>query len=206
MTLSQTSPSATADHLLSMYEKLGNGDYIGEHISQLEHSLQAAHLAATSGSDNETILAALFHDIGQFLPANEVRALARSVQDMRMSVDGADSVGRVGHETIGAEYLARWGFSRKIQTLVGAHVAAKRYLVAVDPSYADELSDASKASLKFQGGPMNEEERKEFEADGWYKDKCALRKWDDGAKVVGLEVAPLETYRGMIEKHLEQPI
>lgn len=111
-----------------------------------------------------------------------------------------ENVGRVGHETIGAEYLARHGFSSKVSALVGAHVSAKRYLVATDPSY--ELSEASKASLKFQGGPMNEEEQQAFEADGLWQDKCLLRKWDDGAKVVDLEVEDLEAYRGMIERHL----
>jgi predicted HD phosphohydrolase len=111
-----------------------------------------------------------------------------------------EDVGRVGHETIGAEYLARKGFSSKVSALVGAHVSAKRYLVATDPSY--ELSEASWASLKFQGGPMDEEERQTFEADGLWREKCALRKWDDGAKVVGLQVDDLDTYRGMIERHL----
>lgn len=205
MLTTPSSPSATATHLVSMYENLGNGDYIGERISQLEHSLQAAHLATTSGADNETILAALFHDIGQFLPAQDVRALARDVQDMKASSDsdeGDGSVGRVGHETIGAEYLARLGFSMKVQALVGAHVAAKRYLVALNPSYGETLSDASKASLRFQGGPMTEDEIKAFEADGLHVEKCALRKWDDGAKIVGLEVNGVESYRTMIEKHL----
>lgn len=111
-----------------------------------------------------------------------------------------ENVGRVGHETIGAEYLRRKGFSAKVAALVGAHVAAKRYLVATDPTY--ELSDASQASLKFQGGPMNAEERVAFEADGLWREKCALRKWDDGAKVVGLEVSDLDFYRAMIERHL----
>jgi len=32
-----------------------------------------------------------------------------------------------------------------------------------------------------------------------------LRKWDDGAKIVGIEweTPRAETYRGMIQKHLE---
>ncbi|KAF2094976.1 hypothetical protein NA57DRAFT_46108 [Rhizodiscina lignyota] len=203
MRADDSSPSERTNYLISLYEKAGTGDYIGERISQLEHSLQCAHLASSSGADAETTIAALFHDIGQFLPADDVRALARSVQDMRTasSDDLEGSVGRVGHEAIGAEYLTRLGFSTKVSALVGAHVEAKRYLCAVDPTY--ELSDASKASLRFQGGPMNEEERQEFEAEGWYKEKCALRKWDDGAKVVGLEVEGLDTYRPLIQALLE---
>lgn len=140
------------------------------------------------------MIAALLHDIGQFLPTHEVRTLAHDVKNMD------ENVGRVGHEVIGAEYLARKGFSSKVSALVGAHVAAKRYLVATDPTY--ELSDASKASLKFQGGPMDEEEQRAFESDGLWREKCSLRKWDDGAKIEGLEVLDLDGYRDMIERHL----
>src|ERR1700753_2763143 len=116
MLAESASPSDKTEYLISLYERAGTGDYIGESISQLAHSLQCAHLASSSGADSETVIAALFHDIGQFLPVNEVTALARSVQDMRTSSESGDggSVGRVGHETIGSEYLTRFGFSKKI--------------------------------------------------------------------------------------------
>jgi 2-amino-1-hydroxyethylphosphonate dioxygenase (glycine-forming) len=39
---------------------------------------------------------------------------------------GNHSVGRVGHETIGEEYLRDLGFGKKVSRLVGSHVAAKR--------------------------------------------------------------------------------
>jgi predicted HD phosphohydrolase len=38
-----------ADELVSALEKYGQGDYIGESISQLEHCLQAAHQAQKAG-------------------------------------------------------------------------------------------------------------------------------------------------------------
>lgn len=43
------SPSVRADALVSALEQYGQGDYIGESISQLEHCLQAAHQAQKSG-------------------------------------------------------------------------------------------------------------------------------------------------------------
>jgi putative nucleotidyltransferase with HDIG domain len=70
------------------------------------------------GSDDRTVIAALLHDIGQFLPVEEAK-------DARMSI-GDHSVGRVGHERIGEEYLKRLGFDEKVSKLVGSHVAAKR--------------------------------------------------------------------------------
>lgn len=39
-----------------------------------------------------------------------------------------ENVGRMGHETIGAEYLRSLGFSDKVCRLVESHVPAKRYI------------------------------------------------------------------------------
>ena len=180
----------------------GQGDYIGEPISQLAHSLQAAHLAKAHNADNETVIAALLHDIGQFLPAEEVRSIAHEVQMMNSAE--AISVGRVGHERIGEEYLLRLGFSQKVASLVGSHVAAKRYLCATDSSYYDTLSDASKKSLMFQGGPMQGVELEEWASNPWCSEMCQLRVWDDSAKVVGLEVEPADAYQDIIEQHLDR--
>ena len=122
---------------------------------------------------------------------------------MSSSGDASDSgVGRVGHELIGEEYLRRRGFSEKVASLVGSHVAAKRYLCAVEPGYHDTLSDASQQSFIFQGGPMQGAELEEWSANPWCAEMCELRKWDDGAKVVGLEVEPADAYERMIESHL----
>ena len=44
-------PSAKAHTLITALEQYGQGDYIGESISQLEHCLQAANSARQSGKD-----------------------------------------------------------------------------------------------------------------------------------------------------------
>lgn len=200
MTASRHQTAASLIHLLNTK---GQGDYIGEPISQLAHSLQAAHLAKVSHAADETVIAALLHDIGQFLPAKEVQTIAHEVRDMNSEDDASEGgVGRVGHERIGEEYLLRLGFSQKVAALVGSHVAAKRYLCATDPGYHDTLSEASKKSLVFQGGQMEGQELQEWAANPWCAEMCRLRKWDDGAKVVGLEVAPAEAYEALIEQHL----
>ena len=116
----------------------------------------------------------------------------------------SEGVGRVGHELIGQEYLLRHGFSQKVAALVGSHVAAKRYLCAIEPSYHATLSDASQKSLIFQGGPMVGAELEAWATNPWCTEMVRLRKWDDGAKVVGLETAPAEAYAGMIENHLQR--
>lgn len=120
----------------------GDADYIGEPVSQLEHSLQAAHFAEKSGADEDTILGALLHDIGRFIPAADTMPT--------MIAPNGTYVGREAHEVVGEKYLRGLGFSEKICQLVGAHVIAKRYLTAVDEKYYDSLSQSSKTTLKFQ--------------------------------------------------------
>ena len=75
-------------------------------------------LITSEGSDDDTVLAALLHDVGQFLPLD-------AAKDVQMGM-GDHSVGRVGHETIGEEYLKGLGFGESVSRLVGSHVAAKR--------------------------------------------------------------------------------
>jgi 2-amino-1-hydroxyethylphosphonate dioxygenase (glycine-forming) len=81
-----------------------------------------------------------------------------------------------------------------------------RYLTAIDSSYYAALSEASKQSLKFQGGPFEGEALEAFEQDPLRDEMASLRRWDDQAKIAGIEdVTPrAKVYRGMIQKHLER--
>ena len=76
------------------------------------------------------------------------------------------------------------------------HVAAKRYLCAVDPAYRDALSAASRQSLALQGGPFDASGVAAFEANPHFREAVRLRHWDDAAKVPGLAVPGLDHYRG----------
>jgi len=73
-----------------------------------------------AGSDDELLIAALFHDIGQIIPLDTTR-------EVRMNIhESSRNIGRVGHESIGAEYLRSLGFSDRVCRLVNSHVVAKR--------------------------------------------------------------------------------
>lgn len=163
----------------------GDAGYIGENISQLEHSLQAADRARRAGADDATVIAALLHDIGQFLPSNKA-------QDM---IHDGISVGKRSHDAIGEAYLLSLGFPDKVGKLVGAHVVAKRYLTGTSPAYLESLSSASKASLRYQGGPFDAEQIAEFKKDPLHREKVALRIWDDLAKEEDYQAPGLDTYR-----------
>ncbi|KIY00004.1 uncharacterized protein Z520_04641 [Fonsecaea multimorphosa CBS 102226] len=172
----------------------GQGDYLGERVSQLEHTLQAAQLAVQAGADDDTVLGALLHDVGRFIPA------AKKMPAM-IAPDGA-FVGRESHEILGEKYLRGLGFNEPICQLVGAHVMAKRYLTAVDKDYYDGLSQSSKTTLKFQGGTFTQEQVIEAQKDPLLEAKLAVRRWDDMAKVPKLATLPLEYYERMATKSL----
>jgi phosphonate degradation associated HDIG domain protein len=166
---------AIVNDVFSLYEKYGNEDYIGEPVSQLEHMSQAAALAEQEGYDDEVILAAFFHDIGH-LCAEKGEA------------ESMDGMGNVDHEKLGADYLLERGFSERLASLVHGHVLAKRYLTYKHPEYYDKLSDASKATLEFQGGRMSSKEAEAFELNPDAELIIRLRYWDDMAKEMNVPV------------------
>jgi gamma-butyrobetaine dioxygenase len=62
------------------------------------------------------------------------------------------------------------------------HVAAKRYLCAVEPGYTGRLSPASVYTLGVQGGPMSAAETAGFEALLYGQEACQVGRSDDDAK------------------------
>jgi phosphonate degradation associated HDIG domain protein len=182
---------AKIDEVLNVLSSGAASEYFGEPVTQLDHALQAADLARKSGADDETVIAALLHDVGHLLEEDP----------SRMS-----EIGAVEHEELGADFLRRRGFSARVATLVQGHVAAKRYLTATNPSYCDRLSEASRRTLALQGGPMSPAEVAAFEASALKQDLLRLRAWDEQAKVPGAPAAPLDTYREMIQAHLAQRV
>ncbi|KIW13202.1 phosphonoacetate hydrolase [Exophiala spinifera] len=190
----ETHAELTIRHLFGFITAQGHTDYIGEAVSQLEHSLQCAQLAVEAGADDDTVLGSLLHDVGRFIPAAD--------RMPAMIAPNGTYVGRESHEALGEKYLRSLGFSDKICQLVGAHVMAKRYLTAVDKDYYDGLSQSSKTTLKFQGGTFTEDQVREAEKDPLLMAKLAVRRWDDMAKIPNQETLPLEYYGKMATKSL----
>ncbi|KAI9295382.1 hypothetical protein K502DRAFT_315802 [Neoconidiobolus thromboides FSU 785] len=194
--LKQTAAIKVANKLFKVLEDGSATEYFGENISQLEHCLQAAQFALLSNSDDETIIGALLHDIGQFLSFDE-----RHTMYSEEMGDGV-KVGVKSHDKLGEVYLRNLGFSEKVCILVGSHVEAKRYLTGKDKSYHDKLSQASQASLKCQGGPYTGEQVIEFEKGAYAKEIVNMRLWDDQAKIENYSTMPLQFYQQMIVYHL----
>ena len=187
--MTEEKAKAVVDEIFSLYENFGKANYIGEPISQLEHMVQTAQLAEAEGCDEEVILAAFFHDIGHLL-----EFVHRSPQ--------WDGIGMIDHEKIGAMYLREKGFSEKICRLVQNHVQAKRYLTYKHCDYFKQLSSASKITLSYQGGVMDETEAERFEADTAHQLYVRFREWDDQAKVMNRSLPDLTRYREMAVRRL----
>ncbi|MBY0397434.1 MAG: HD domain-containing protein [Thermoleophilia bacterium] len=171
------------DEIRDLFDRRGRDEYHGEAVSQSEHALQAAALAVAEGAPDGLVVAALLHDVGHLFDEPEDLA--------ERGIDGR-------HEDSGAAWLER-AFGPAVAGPVRLHVAAKRYLCATEPAYFAALSRASVLSLQLQGGPFDAAGVAAFEADPHFRDAVRLRRWDDAAKVPGLDVPGVAAYRDRIE-------
>ena len=160
--------------------------YIGEKVTMSEHMIQTAMLAEKAKCSDDLICSSLLHDYGHFI-------LEKPDELVKLNVDGH-------HENIGYEYLKSF-FKKEILEPIKYHVLAKRYL-AKDKRYFDLLSEASKTSLKLQGGVLNQEECTKFETQEYFKASILLRKFDEAAKRTNLEMKSIHDYQKLLTSKL----
>jgi 2-amino-1-hydroxyethylphosphonate dioxygenase (glycine-forming) len=185
-----TKTNEIVDEIFSLYDKFGNEDYIGEPVSQIEHMSQSAQLAMREGFDDEVILAAFFHDIGHICV-------------MKNTSNNMGGYGVKSHERIGADFLREKGFPEKVAKLVENHVQAKRYLTFKHPEYYNNLSEASKQTLVYQGGVMTASEAERFEHDPLFEASIRMRHWDELAKEIKVPVIDLNILKEKA-RHIHQ--
>jgi phosphonate degradation associated HDIG domain protein len=159
-------------------------------LNQIQHGLQAAWLAERAGDPPSLIAAALLHDIGHMLHELGENPAEAGIDDR--------------HEEVGDAYL-RDRFGPDVCEPVRLHVAAKRYLCGKEPDYFAKLSKDSVLSLSLQGGPMDEGEIAAFERLPFWQEAVRLRRYDEGAKVKGLETPPLAHFLPFVAQSLRLP-
>jgi predicted HD phosphohydrolase len=137
-----------------------------ESVSAMNHALQCGRLAEDAQADAALVTAALLHDVGHFVAIDDIG-----------EKDDIDDV----HDPRGVAVLLR-DFPAAVIEPIRLHVAAKRYLTAVELGYRRGLSPASMHSLGQQGGPFRGAEIACFEALPFAEDAVRLRRWDDLAK------------------------
>jgi predicted HD phosphohydrolase len=176
----------TVEELFELYEARGHQHY-GEFITQIEHALQCAALARSAGAGDELVIATLFHDVGHLV------ADVQGSERFKLDEDDDD------HEALGARILSPL-LGIAVAQPVALHVTAKRWRCTRDSLYHEILSPASQATLKAQGGLLNEDECVRFESHPGFLDALALRTWDDSGKTPGLDVGNLRDYEELVTR------
>jgi phosphonate degradation associated HDIG domain protein len=176
-------PITTVDQVFELLAAGGGAAYFGEPVTVLEHSLQAAWFVQRSNASAALVAAALLHDLGHLMHSEGEDVAHR----------GLDT----HHEELGAEALAGH-LPASVLDPIRMHVAAKRYLCFTEPDYLAGLSPASLESLALQGGPMTVSEAEEYLALPHAREALSLRRADDAAKVPGLSIPGLESYRALV--------
>lgn len=161
--------------LVDLIDGKGHRHYGLSGINQRAHALQAATLAEAAGCSSALITACLLHDIGHMVHDLGEDPASQGIDDR--------------HEELGQVFL-RDHFGPEVTEPVRLHVAAKRYLCGTEADYFARLSSDSVRSLALQGGPMSEAEAAAFRAQPYALDAVQLRRFDEGAKVKGLETPP----------------
>ena len=160
--------------------------YIGEKITMSEHMIQSAMLAEKTKVNDDLICSCLLHDYGHFI-IEDPDELVKNDKDGE-------------HESIGYEYLKNF-FKKEIVEPIKYHVLAKRYL-ARDKKYFNFLSNASKTSLRLQGGALNDMESKEFEKKNYFKNSVLVRKFDEAAKKTDIKMKSIDDYKSLLNSKL----
>jgi gamma-butyrobetaine dioxygenase len=176
--------SKIIDKIIGLYTSYGDAKY-GEDITQTEHAVQCAMLAHHENAVPELIVATLLHDIGHLLETAD------------------QNHGNFQHDKVGADFLSQ-NFGAGVSEPVRLHAQAKRYLCTVESHYHDILSEASKYSLKKQGGLMTTEEIEKFEGNPHFAAAVRLRRWDDLGKDHNLQLDNFLTYRNMMISLINQ--
>ena len=165
-------PFTSVDALLDVLEASEALDD-EEDVDLLAHALQCAQwLRVAAPDDVELQVAGLVHDIGTALVPDAPER----------------------HAQIGATAVCPL-LGARVARLVAGHAEAKRYLVAVDASYRNALSERSIVTLAAQGGPLDQRAAEAFARGRDADALVALRHADDAAKVAGAIVDGLASWR-----------
>jgi phosphonate degradation associated HDIG domain protein len=175
----------TLDDIDHLFTRRGGEQYSGEPVTQLEHALQTAWLAERDSADDETVTAALLHDLGHLLADHGETPTLRGIDDR--------------HQYMALPFL-RGLFGDKVLDAIRWHVDAKRYLCATRPDYWAGLSADSKRSLVLQGGVFTPDKAQAFIARPHADAAVRVRLWDDLAKAPELQTPGLEHYLGRAQR------
>ena len=171
-----TAPASVAE-LVALLAR-GAGVYDEPEVDGLAHALQSgASLRTSHPRDPELAVAGLVHDVADIAFPNH----------------------HADHAARGAE-LVEPLLGARVAHLVGAHVDAKRYLVATDPSYRAQLSRRSIETLHLQGDALDAPGVVALSSDRDLAAILGLRRADESAKDPHARPPDLDTWRSLLEQ------
>ncbi len=169
------------ESILHILEHSGRRQYGAKAVTQLDHALQCAMLAELADASSELIAASLLHDLGHLMPSAHDESHLRGDRHAERAIPLLTPV-----------------FSKAVTEPVRLHVAAKRYLCAVNGAYWNTLSPASQHSLELQCGVFSLDAAALFIQQPYAAAAVQLRHWDDSAKVPQLATPDLLHFASIV--------
>ncbi len=132
------------DRILTHMQLLDE-DYGGFPVDRLQHSLQTAELAADAGEDNQYVVCALLHDIGDTLGSTNHADVAAAILQPFVS---DENLWMIKHHAIvqGYNFFHHLGLDRNMRERFSDHPNYQRTLRFVN-NYDDLAFDNSKPKL-----------------------------------------------------------
>lgn len=216
--------------IFSLLESGADSNYFGEKVSQLDHSLQAAHLAKLFLEKRTDVILKKVECQEILVPYNIKPIFSKMIEEYISHIKPENfnviiitsllhdighrlnsenlrysktKFGVAKHEILGAKYLQDLGFSETIWTPIKLHIQAKHYLIKTIPGYKEALSSGSTGSWEYQKKSVEESDLQAFQKNPFYHESLLIRAIDDSAKTPGLKVPGLENYRNLISSVLE---
>lgn len=132
------------DRILAHMELL-DGDYGGFPVDRLQHCLQTAEMAADAGEDEQYVVCALLHDIGDTLGSTNHADVAAAILQPFIS---EENLWMIKHHAIvqGYNFFHYLGLDRNMRDSIADHPYYERTLRFID-NYDDPAFDSSKPRL-----------------------------------------------------------
>lgn len=173
---------STLQAILDAYDRLGDRLY-GEQVSQVEHALQAAQRATEDGAPDSLIVPTLLHDYGHLAEPADEADRPRGTPGTRWWAQPCSR----------ASSAPRWSSRLPCMSLPNATCAP--WSPAIWPA-----CDASRQSLRLQGGPFSATAASRFAGRRFADHAVRLRRYDDLAKLVGAPTADFGSYAPLMSR------
>lgn len=160
----------------------------------LVHALRTAQLARDVGADRDMELAALLHGCGDLVLHCQPQLGWMPDRHMLPA-------------RLGVQWLRVLGVADRICMAISQQSLARRYLCAISPGYACELSEAAQRDVNAFGGAMRTEEVDHFKQVEDFQLSVTLQLWCDEAAYMSQTLTAdevdhqLNSYRSRLEDH-----